>query len=88
MLPQGVLGFQYEADRSGGGLTRWQVCRCLLIWLRPSVLAQRPPDRACAGRQGWLDIQMVLALFFLDLADATASKTLNVWRPTVASRRS
>jgi hypothetical protein len=37
MLPQGVLGFQYEADRSSGGLT----CRSISIWWKPSVLARQ-----------------------------------------------
>jgi hypothetical protein len=69
MLPQGVLGFQYEADRSGGGLTSLAGLPLYLDLVEAIGLgsAIRQTVRV-AGTQGWLDIQMVLALIFLNLA--------------------
>jgi Transposase DDE domain group 1 len=69
MLPQGVLGFQYEADRSSGGLTSLAGLPLYLDLIEAIGLgaAIRQHVRV-AGSQGWLDIQMVLALMFLNLA--------------------
>jgi hypothetical protein len=69
MLPQGVLGFQYEVDRSSSGLTSLAGLPLYLdlveaIGLGPAI---RQNVRV-AGSQGWLDIQLVLALMFLNLA--------------------
>jgi hypothetical protein len=69
MLPQGVLGLQYEAERSSTGVTSLAgltlyldlVHRCGLV----AAIRQRVQ---VAGRQGWLDLQMVLAVVFLNLA--------------------
>jgi hypothetical protein len=69
MLPQGVLGFQYEADHSSGGLTSLAGLPLYLELIQAIGLgaAIRQHVRV-AGLQGWLDIQMVLALIFLNLA--------------------
>ncbi len=68
-MPQGVLGFQYEADRSSGGLTSLAGLPLYLDLIqaigRGAAIRQHVQ---VAGSQGWLDIQMVLALIFLNLA--------------------
>ena len=69
MLPQGVLGFQYESDSSSHGLTSLAGLPLYLELIQASGLGaaiHRHVD--VAGRQGWLDIQMVLAVVFLNLA--------------------
>src|SRR5271166_1603762 len=69
MLAQGVLGFQYEAETSSGGLTSLAGLPLYLDLIHASGLgtAIRQQVRV-AGAQGWLDIQMVLAVIFLNLA--------------------
>src|SRR5271170_3471766 len=69
MLPQGVLGFQYEADRSSGGLTSLAGLPLYLDLVEAIGLGAAIRQHVhVAGSQGWLDIQMVLALIFLNLA--------------------
>lgn len=69
MLPQGVLGFQYEADRSSGGLTSLAGLPLYLELIQAIGLGAAIRQRVrVAGAQGWLDIQMVLALIFLNLS--------------------
>src|SRR5450759_2469325 len=69
MLPQGVLGFQYEADSSGNGLTSLAGLPLYLDLVHRSGLGAAIQRHVrVAGRQGWLDIQMVLAVIFLNLA--------------------
>jgi hypothetical protein len=69
MLPQGVLGFQYEADRSSGGLTSLAGLPLYLDLIEAIGLGAAIRQQVhLAGAQGWLDIQMVLALIFLNLA--------------------
>jgi Transposase DDE domain group 1 len=69
MLPQGVLGFQYEADRSSGGLTSLAGLPLYLDLVHAIGLGAAIRQHVhVAGAQGWLDIQMVLALIFLNLA--------------------
>ena len=69
MLAQGVLGFQYEAEGSRGGLTSLAGLPLYLELVQASGLgaAIRRHVRV-VGAQGWLDIQMVLAVIFLNLA--------------------
>ena len=69
MVAQGVLGFQYEADTSGGGLTSLAGLPLYLDLVQASGLdvAIRRHVQV-AGGQGWLDIQMVLAVIFLNIA--------------------
>src|SRR5271157_4262936 len=69
MLPQGVLGFQYEAERSRGGLTSLAGLPLYLELVHSSGLAAAIRRHVqVAGRQGWLDLQMVLAVILLNLA--------------------
>jgi hypothetical protein len=69
MLPQGVLGFQYESDPSNHGLTSLAGLPLYLELIQASGLGAAIHQHVrVAGRQGWLDIQMVLAVLFLNLA--------------------
>jgi hypothetical protein len=69
MLSQGVLGFQYEAEQSTGGLTSLAGLPLYLDLVHSSGLAAAIRRHVeVAGHQGWLDIQMVLAVVFLNLA--------------------
>jgi hypothetical protein len=69
MLPQGVLSFQYEADRSGGGLTSLAGLPLYLDLVQATGLGAAIREHVrVAGGQGWLDMQMVLAVIFLNLA--------------------
>jgi hypothetical protein len=69
MVAQGVLGFQYESDSSNTGLTSLAGLPLYLDLIHAIGLdeAIRQHMRV-AGAQGWLDIQMVLAAIFLNLA--------------------
>jgi hypothetical protein len=69
MLSQGVLGFQYEAEHSAGGLTSLAGLPLYLDLIHRSGLASAIRQHVrVAGAQGWLDIQMALAVIFLNLA--------------------
>src|SRR5487761_2182478 len=69
MLPQGVLGFQYEDDRSSTGVISLAGLPLHLDLVRSSGLVEAIRQHVqVAGGQGWLDIQMVLAVVFLNLA--------------------
>ena len=88
MVAQGVLGFQYESESSGTGLTSLAGLPLYLDLIHASGLGAAIRQQVhVAGAQGWLDIQMVPAVIFLNLAVATALKTLNVWRLTAVSPR-
>ena len=69
MMAQGVLSFQYEAARSGGGMTALAGLGVYLDLIRVSGLpaAVRRQVKA-AGGQGWLDLHMIVALIALNLA--------------------
>src|ERR1019366_6449705 len=69
MLPQGLLDFQYEADSSRHGLPSLAGLPLYLELIEASGMgaAIRRHVRV-AGGQGWLDIQMVLAVIFVNLA--------------------
>jgi hypothetical protein len=69
MVAQGVLGFQYESDSSSSGLTSLSGLPLYFDLIHASGLgaAIRHQVRV-AGDQGWLDIQMALAVIFLNLA--------------------
>jgi hypothetical protein len=69
MLSQGVLGFQYEAERSSGGLTSLAGLPLYLDLIHRTGLAAAIRQHVrLVGAQGWLDLQMVLAVIFLNLA--------------------
>ena len=69
MVAQGVLDFQYEADSSRHGQTSLAGLPVYLDLVKAIGLAEAIRRRVgVAGSQGWLDIQMVLAVVFLNLA--------------------
>jgi hypothetical protein len=69
MVAQGVLSFQYEAEGSSVGLTSLAGLPLYLDLIKASGLGEAIQRFVrVAGTQGWLDIQMVLALIFLNLA--------------------
>src|SRR5208283_3114895 len=69
MLAQGVLDFQYESDSSRHGLTSLAGLAVYLDLVKASGLgAAIQRQVGVAGSQGWLDIQMVLAVVLLNLA--------------------
>lgn len=69
MLPQGVLGFQYEAEGSRADLTSLAGLPLYLDLIVASGLAGAIRGHLrVAGSQGWLDVQLVLAVVFLNLS--------------------
>jgi hypothetical protein len=69
MVAQGVLGFQYESDASNTGLTSLAGLPLYLDLIHACGLdAAIRRHMRVAGAQGWLDIQMVLGVIFLNLA--------------------
>jgi hypothetical protein len=78
MLAQGVLGFQYEAEPSSAGLTSLAGLPLYLDLIHASGLAEAIRQHVrVAGSQGWLDLQMVLALIFLNLAGGDCVQDLD-----------
>lgn len=77
MLAQGVLGFQYESEGSSAGLTSLGGLPLYLELIQASGLgaAIRQHVRV-AGTQGWLDLQMVVALICLNLAGGDCMEDL------------
>ena len=68
-MAQGVLDFQYEADSSRHGQTSLAGLPIYLDLVKASGLGAAIRQQVCvAGSQGWVDIQMVLAVVFLNLA--------------------
>src|ERR1700733_11269876 len=77
MLAQGLLGFQYEAEGSSAGLTWLAGLPLYLDLVKATDLGAAIREHVCvAGSQGWLDIQMVLALVFLNLAGGDGMEDL------------
>jgi len=77
MLAQGLLGFQYEAEGSSAGLTWLAGLPLYLDLVKATDLGAAVREHVCvAGSQGWLDIQMVLALVFLNLAGGDGMEDL------------
>jgi hypothetical protein len=77
MLAQGVLGFQYEQDRSSSGLTSLAGLPLYLDLIQASGLGAAIRQQVgVAGTQGWLDLQMVLAVVFLNLAGGDCMEDL------------
>jgi hypothetical protein len=69
MVAQGVLGFQYESDSSSAGLTSLAGLPLYLDLIHASGLGAAIRGQVhVSGARGWLDIQMVLAVIFLNLA--------------------
>jgi hypothetical protein len=68
-MPQGVLPFQYEAEQCQGGVTALGGLGLYLDLIKASGLAEAVRTRVrVAGEQGWLDVQMIVALIALNLA--------------------
>lgn len=69
MLAQGILGFQYESDRSSGDQTSHAGLPLHIELIQASGLGPAIRQHVnVAGTQGWLDLQLVLAVIFLNLA--------------------
>jgi Transposase DDE domain group 1 len=69
MVAQGVLGFQYEAERSRGGLTAVAGLALFIELIVACGLAAAIRKHVhVAGQQGWLDLQMVLTVVLLNLS--------------------
>src|SRR5712691_129963 len=69
MFAQGLLDFQYESDSSSHGLTSLAGLPVYIDLIKASGLgAAIRRHVGAAGGQGWLDIQMVLAVIFLNLS--------------------
>jgi hypothetical protein len=67
-MAQGVLPFQYEAETCTAGLTGFAGLGVYLDLIEISGLAAAVHRHlAVAGRQGWLDLHMVVALIALNL---------------------
>ena len=78
MLSQGVLGFQYEAEPSAAGLTSLAGLPLYLELVKASGLAAAIRQHVhVAGEQGWLDLQMVLAVPLLNLAGGDCAADLD-----------
>jgi len=69
MLAQGLLDFQYESDSSRHGLTSLAGLPVYFDLIKASGLGAAIRQHVgAAGGQGWFDIQMVLAVIFLNLS--------------------
>src|SRR5258706_10834604 len=69
MVAQGVLDFQYENDSSSHGLTSLAGLPVYFDLIKAIGLGAAIRRYVCAaGGQGWLDIQMVLAVILLNLS--------------------
>ena len=68
-MAQGVLSFQYEAEKSNSGMTALAGLGVYLDLIRvcelPAAIGRYVK---AAGEQGWLDVQMIVALMALNLA--------------------
>ena len=68
-MAQGVLAFQYEAETTASGVTALGGLPIYLELIKVSGLdAAIKKYVQVAGDQGWFDLQMILALIFLNLA--------------------
>jgi hypothetical protein len=69
MLARGLLNFQYESDSSRHGLTSLAGLPLYLELMAASGLTAAIERHVrVAGRQGWLDLQMVVAAVLLNIA--------------------
>src|ERR1700684_4561194 len=69
MAAQGVLGFQYESESSNACLTSLAGLPLYRDLIHASGLGAAIRGQVhVSGARGWLDIQMVLAVIFLNLA--------------------
>lgn len=77
-MAQGVLGFQYAAEKSSSGVTAYSGLGVYLDLIKASGLgsAVRRHVRV-AGSQGWLDVQMVVAVLALNLCGGDRASDLD-----------
>jgi hypothetical protein len=69
MVAQGALSFQYEAESSASGMTALGGLPVYLDLIAVSGLAASIKKYVhVSGEQGWLDLQMILSLIFLNIA--------------------
>ena len=78
-MPQGLLPFQYEEEKTGSGMT---ALAGLPLYLELAQVAGLPASLRrhvqVAGSQGWDDVEVVLALLLLQLAGGEAVEDLRV----------
>jgi hypothetical protein len=68
-MAQGVLPIQYEEEKASSGVTALGGLLVYLDLIEVSGLCEAIKKYvAVCGKQGWLDLQMMLALIFLNLA--------------------
>ena len=68
-MAQGVLPIQYEEEKASSGVTALGGLLVYLDLIKVSGLCEAIKTHvAVCGKQGWLDLQMMLALIFLNLA--------------------
>ena len=86
-MAQGALPFQYEAETAASGVTALGGLPVYLDLIKASGLdvAIRKHVRV-AGEQGWLDLQMIVALIVLRRA-ATVWRIWSGWSRTPALSR-
>jgi hypothetical protein len=67
-MAQGILPIQYESDRGNSGVTSFAGLLVYLDFLKVSGLCESIKKYVLvSGKQGWLDVQMVLAVIFLNI---------------------
>ncbi len=67
-MAQGVLAFQYAAEKNSSGVTGYSGLGVYLDLIKASGLGSAVRRHVkVAGSQGWLDIQMIVALLALNL---------------------
>lgn len=76
-MPQGVLPFQYQAERAGKGLTALSGMGLYLDFLHGTGVAQAADERiGLRKQQGYSDGQMLVALLLLNLTGGEAVQGL------------
>ncbi len=67
-MAQGVLAFQYAAEKNSSGVTGYSGLGVYLDLIKASGLGSAVRRHVkVAGSRGWLDIQMIVALLALNL---------------------
>jgi hypothetical protein len=79
-MPQGVLPFPYEVEKSPGGMTALAGLSTYLEFAYVMGLGQAIENRfkIRSGDQGWSDAEAVMALILLNLADGQGLSDLDI----------
>jgi Transposase DDE domain group 1 len=78
MMSQGVLGIQYEVEPAESGLTGLAGLPLYLELIQASGLPSAVRRQVhVAGAQGWLDLQMIIALLLVNLAGGDCAADLD-----------